>query len=98
LSTREAQQLARQALTPGDGAFHRGDVGVIARNDATALEDVELAPQDQQNVVEVVHNPTCELSQPFHLLRLPQDIFGALVVDYLALESVDDSVALRDLG
>jgi len=76
LLARERQQTLGQLRRP-----LRADQCIVerafgARLDDAALGDAEIADDDGQEIVEVVRDAAGQLADRFHLLRLPQRLFG----------------------
>ena len=78
LAPREGQQMARQAGAP-IGTQQRVADSPQRRLVALHLagEDVQIADDDLQQIVEVMGHPAGELADRLHLLRLLQHAFGA---------------------
>ncbi len=78
LAARECQQAARQlgaALGAGERGFDQlGRLGIVV---ATVGQQVEIADDDRQVVVEVVRQPAGELADGLHALDLAQALLHA---------------------
>jgi hypothetical protein len=72
LPAREGEQPLRQAGSPVDAAARGFDVSrdVLVARAHPALDQVDRALDDGQQVVEVVRDAAGQLAEPFHLLRL----------------------------
>ena len=79
LAARERQQTSRQIGAAHGGTHRRVNLARERRRfgDA-ALEQLQVADHDAEQIVEVVRDAAGELADRFHLLRLQQARFEAL--------------------
>ena len=70
LASRERQQLARQALAAIGGRMHGVDRLQMLRVGEPAAQQLRVAADDHQQIVEIVGDAAGQLSERLHLLRL----------------------------
>ena len=74
--------LRRLDQPPQPVARHLG----LGRGPRHAVEQVEIAADDRQQVVEIVRHPAGEPADGFHLLALPQRLFGPFALGDLGAQ------------
>src|SRR6185312_9923535 len=88
LAAREGQELLRQLLGAARGQRRRGDEAQQPRLVAElAFEQLEIAGNHGQHIVEVVRDAAGELTDRFHLLRLAERVLDATPLGGLAQEA-----------
>ena len=76
LAAREGEQLPRQLLAAAGGGTDRLHRLLFLRLAQAALQDLRIAGDDHQQIVEVVGDAAGQLAERFHLLRLRELLAG----------------------